>query len=444
LPTPKIFTWTVFVLATLLRFRAMNTKQHSKYRSLTVPIPPARPCRAISPPSSGLSTINNQLSISAKASTIHDPSLPGPANQKFKIKIRKLRARGPVLDRRSAWERIPQIDTWIRSGSYPNAKIMAARLQVTERTVGRDIEFMRAKRGMPIAFDPRRNGFYYTKPVERLSTAQLTQADIFAILIAQKAVAQYRGTSFGQPLAAAFNKLIGQLDHRELHGIANLGGVISFRPFAPEENDIQIFQTVTQAVAERRELKFRYRNAGKSRVIPRWIQPYHLLCCDQRWYLLGFDVHHRKIKTYALCRILEPKLQQRTFDRPENFNPNAHFEGSLGVMKGDKSDTYKVIVELDPFGADLIRGRQFHPSQKLDEDAEGRSRLSLRLGNLDEIERAILSWGAHATVLEPECLRQRLAAIGSALVKTYGAPATAGENGGSNVGSPGLQAMLWD
>jgi proteasome accessory factor B len=46
--------------------------------------------------------------------------------------------------------------------------------------------------------------------------------------------------------------------------------------------------------------------------------------------------------------------------------------------------------------------------------------LSLTLGNLEEIERWILSWGNHAQVLAPAELKTRIAKTVSALADTYG------------------------
>ena len=217
----------------------------------------------------------------------HSPA-SGPSTIHPQHSTRPKCLRGAVLDRRTTWERLCKIDDWLRAGNYPNAKTMAARLGVSEGTVRRDIKFLIEKRNMPIVWSNKHNGFYYSKPVEGFSKAPLTEADIFSILVAHKALAQYRGTPFKQPLRTAFRKLTGQLDNRELHSITNLGDVLSFKPFAAEESDTKTFETVSKAVSQCRELKFRYRNGGKTRVIPRCVQPYHLLCCDQRWYMLGF------------------------------------------------------------------------------------------------------------------------------------------------------------
>ncbi len=335
-----------------------------------------------------------------------------------------------MLGRRPQVDRVCYIDQRLRSGSYPNAEMMGARLGVTPRTILRDIEFMKKKRHMPIAFDPRRNGFYYTKPVEALTPPQLSEEGILAILMAYKALAQYRAAPFEKPLDEAFRQLVSQFDNRELDAIMSLGEAVSFRPFAPEHTDPELLATLKEALAARRELRFCYRNAGQTRVIPRCIQPYHLFCFDQRWYLIGFDVHQRAMRTYAASRITKPRLQTRSFVWPSGFNPDDYFQGTLGVMKGDTSVLHEVVIELDSFGTDLIGGRRLHPSQELTPLGGNRSRLTLRLSSLDELEREILSWGTHATVIGPDCLRQRLAAAGAALVKTYGAAAAANGDGG--------------
>jgi hypothetical protein len=136
--------------------------------------------------------------------TLHPAaSVPPPAPKK---------RRGPASDRRTTWDRICKIDDWIRSGTYPTAIGMARRLGVTDRTVHSDISFLRKTRGLPVAFDKRRNGFYYTRPVAGFSKAPLTQADIFAILVAHKSVAQYRGTPFEQPLRSNENILSAASD----------------------------------------------------------------------------------------------------------------------------------------------------------------------------------------------------------------------------------------
>ena len=52
----------------------------------------------------------------------------------------------------------------------------------------------------------------YTMPVHQYPSFPITESEIFALLIADKAIAQYHCVPRHQPLEAAFRKLTGQLD----------------------------------------------------------------------------------------------------------------------------------------------------------------------------------------------------------------------------------------
>ena len=157
-----------------------------------------------------------------------------------------------------------RIHEWINSGKFPNAVTMGQDLEVVERTVLRDIDFMRDRYGLPIAYDEERYGYYYTSPVDRFPVAAMTEAEMFALLVADKAIAQYHGMPFRKPLRMAFRKLTGQLDGRERHSLDNLGLALSFRPFAPEDADLNAFRLITRAL----------RSGGPGRSITAtWAQP---------------------------------------------------------------------------------------------------------------------------------------------------------------------------
>ena len=56
----------------------------------------------------------------------------------------------------------------------------------------------------------------------------------------------------------------------------------------------------------------------------------------------------------------------------------------------------------------LVRERIWHPSQKIQELAEGGLELTLQLSSLHEIEPWVLSWGEHVCVIGPAELKKRI------------------------------------
>lgn len=305
----------------------------------------------------------------------------------------------------------------IKEQTYPNCIKVAKEFEVSWRTIMRDVDFMKCRLKLPIEFDSHRNGYYYTKPVNQFPQLPLTEAEVFAMLVAHKAIAQYRGTPFEHPLALAFRKLTGQLDSSTKYSLGNLDEALSFRPFAPEDTDLETFEILTRALKERRVLKFQYRNLGAETGQGRLVHPYHLACVDNHWYLFAFDVKRQAMRTFALPRLKSPEITSEWFTIPKKFNLSEHLKGSLAVFKGDAD--YEIVVDFDSWGADLIRGRKWHTSQTITELPQRQLRLRLRLNSIEEAERWVLSWGAHASVVRPQALANRLLETAKTLHSRY-------------------------
>lgn len=319
--------------------------------------------------------------------------------------------------KRPPFERMKRIFGWLQDGTFPNASSMAAEFEVSAKTVRRDIDFMRDRWELPIEYDSGRFGFYFSKPVDRFPGVPVTEKELFALCVAHKAIEQYRGTAFEQPLELAFQKLMGQLDDQERFTLQNLDEASSIRPFAPDEADLRLFELVTQAVTERRALRFEYRKPGGKSGEVRRVHPYHLMQFSSRWYVLAHDTERGDIRKFVLGRMRETVMTDEGFEFPTDFDPKKYLDRSLGVMTG--TGDYEVVIELDAWLTDSLRGRRWHPTQVWTELPGGGSKLRLRLSCLEEIEQWVLSWGTRANVVRPQLLRERLRATGTILVARY-------------------------
>jgi predicted DNA-binding transcriptional regulator YafY len=111
------------------------------------------------------------------------------------------------------------------------------------------------------------------------------------------------------------------------------------------------------------------------------------------------------------------ELTKERFTDRKDFDPKTYFKGSVGVVTGEGD--YDVVIEMDAWLTDMLRGRRFDPKQVWTEFPDGGSYLKLRLNSLEEIEHHVLSWGTHATVIGPVELRQRLFEIAKELSERY-------------------------
>jgi proteasome accessory factor B len=322
---------------------------------------------------------------------------------------------GRATGNRPAVMRMKRIFDLLKKDDFPNCQRLAEELETAPKTIQRDINFMRDRLGLPIAYDAQEHGYHFTDEVHEFPTVQVTQGELLALLVAHKSIEQYRGTPYHAQLETAFAKLLAPLDG--MTGYAPSDETVSFKVSAPAAHELDVFDHLGRAIADQIEIGFDYRKPGESLPAPRRVQPLHLAHRDGRWYLIGHDIDRAAMRTYALGRIADVTFSARWFERPKDFSVDRYFASALGVMTG--TENHHVRIRFSKLAADHVRDRYWHESQEFVALPDGRLELRLRLADLLEVERLILQWGGHAEALEPAELRIRLAAAGKAIERAH-------------------------
>src|SRR5262249_61808827 len=94
--------------------------------------------------------------------------------------------RPPVLHSRPPLERMMRMHERLKAGRYPNCRKLAGELEVSTKTVQRDIDFMRYRLGLPIEYDTLHFCFYYTEPVSTFPNIRISEAQLVSAYIAQE------------------------------------------------------------------------------------------------------------------------------------------------------------------------------------------------------------------------------------------------------------------
>jgi predicted DNA-binding transcriptional regulator YafY len=190
--------------------------------------------------------------------------------------MRRLKKRSPVRDlglsgvrsctlrSRPPLNRFQEIFHAIKANRYPNRTQLAHSIEVTTKTIQRDLDYMRYQLGLPIEFDYARGGYYFTKPTTDLPLFQLTEAELVSVFVAQKALEAYRGTPFEQPLRTAFQKLQAATSNPGVKvsiSWEDLGSSISFRHFDVHLPDMTIFANMAKAIQTEEVVEFDYKKA---------------------------------------------------------------------------------------------------------------------------------------------------------------------------------------
>ena len=149
------------------------------------------------------------------------------------------------------------------------------------------------------------------------------------------------------------------------------------------------------------------------------VAPYCVKLFRQRWYMVARRIFDNKIRIYALDRIRELSVIAETFTYPDDFSPEAYFEGFYGIIHVKNVPIETVILKVGAGQANYMRALPLHPSQKeLERNIFG-SIFALKIRPTFDFMQEILWNGDAVEVLEPQWLRIEMAGIVKRLWDKY-------------------------
>jgi len=314
-------------------------------------------------------------------------------------------------------ERMLRIHKELMSGKYPNASTLARSMEVSSKTIHRDLDFMRDRMELPIEYDGSKFGFFYYEDVQAFPTMQITEGELIAVLIAEKAMEQYRGTNFEKPLKSAFRKMESSLPDTISLNLADWEQTISFRTTAEPILKLEIFDMLAKATAKHKQLCLQYKKPGARKAEERIVDPYHLANINGEWFLFAFDHGRDDIRTFVPSRIQSVTVTGVRFPAPKKFSLEKRLRDSFGVHSG--KGEYNVTIRFDYTVADYIREKRWHPSQKVKNFNDGGLELRLKLSSLNEVQRWVMTWAGNATVVSPLELVESVRAAASRITAAH-------------------------
>lgn len=341
----------------------------------------------------------------------------------------------PLIRGTAVMARIIRLHTVFSEGQSATSLTLASELGVTERTVKRDIALMRDGLGCPLAWDPARHSYVYTRSCDLLPLLRLTGEEAISLALANHVFAAWAGSPLGQALETALEKIARVTAGAVSIPVSSVRGLIT-RPTGEEggRSECRHFPVLVEAIQRGRELRLQYQKPRASQPELRVVHPLHLALLDHEWVLVAWDVGRRAPRNFLLSRVHSCRHSGVTFDPPKEFDVHAYLAGSIGRFAG--TETHDVHVSFDGTAAPYVKERPWHPSQTITrENSDGSVEVRYRLNNLVDVQRRVLACGRHARVLAPATLRRAIEEELAAALQTYSAaeetPLAAAEGEGS-------------
>ena len=296
-------------------------------------------------------------------------------------------------------ERLLQLDRLLRAGDRPTAGRMATILEVTERTVRSDIEFLKNRFHAPVEYTKLR-GFHYTDADWRLPTIPLSHGELFALTLGANMLQAYAGSAYQVELQGAIARLAERLPEQTWVDLQQLAKEnVVFRMGAELDLDPEVWQTLEKACQKKRRVKMVYFTAGRNAESERELDPYVLHFARNNPYVTGWCHKNEAVRDFRVDRIRSISLLSDEFEVNGGFDRRAHFDRMFQHEVG--GETRPIVTWFDARCAPYIRERRWHPTQTLEEHSDGAVTLRMDVPGLNEVKRWVLFYGAGARVLGP-------------------------------------------
>ena len=316
------------------------------------------------------------------------------------------------------YRRLIFIDEKLRAGGYPNCRSLADEWEVSAKTIQRDLDYLRYELNAPIDYSRSEHGYFYTEGQYQLPALSISESDLFAVMIAEKALRQFRDTPLYDRLVSVFDKIEGALPGQISIQPEWVDSRITFLPDAATHIEPTVWGNIAQALRGNRRIDIEHQSPARKANVTRRVDPYYLVNHRGEWYLIAHSLHHEEIRTFAVSRIASVVETPETFEAPEQFDVDDVLGDHFGIMFGDA--VHAVRVRFDARLAPYIRERSWHPEQILKEHRGGGVTLAFPTNHLNEVKDWILAWGAGAEVVGPTELVIRVKEEIAEMRKTYG------------------------
>lgn len=282
---------------------------------------------------------------------------------------------------------------------------LARRLEVSERTLRRDIERLRAL-GYSVASDRGVDGGYQLDSASGLAPLLIDNDEAVALAIGLHLAAQ-GSAELAEASVGALSKLLALLppDQRRraetVRGVTAVG--IGATPAGPA---LDVLATVAAACRDQVRVSFGYRAADGAET-DRYVEPYGLVALGTRYYLVAYDADRADWRTFRLDRMTQPRPARAPFTlRPR---PADDLREYVRTSQRSLQARHRVVVEI-ACPAETLRG-PYGRWIDVDDLGPDRCRITMDTDDFTWPLHILANTDAPFTVIEPAELRGHIADV---------------------------------
>lgn len=309
-------------------------------------------------------------------------------------------------------DRLVSILLLLQTNTRLTARQLSKRLEVSERTILRDMDALSAA-GVPVVAERGASGGWSLLEPYRTNLNGLTQAEIQTLFLAApgKLLADLGLRKANESAIIKLLSAIPSVSRRDAEYARQRIHIDTTGWRAPSVESVAMLPVLQDAVWRERKVKMVYRR-DECEPSERLVDPLGLVAKGSVWYLVaGVE---GDIRSYRVSRVMEAHILDEPASRPKDFDLAAHWQRSAAEFKA-KLPRYYVTVRATP-RAEFWLAWQHRIETRLEDGL-----LRLRFDAEEEALISLLGLGTMIEIMEPAVLRDRVLAEARAVADSYAA-----------------------
>lgn len=289
-----------------------------------------------------------------------------------------------------------------------SASDLARRLEVSRRTVLRDMEALSAA-GVPVYAERGRDGGFALLPGYDPDMEELTAAETQAVFLAGGQHAA-DALGLGDSFAAALRKLATRLPDDAYRRVDHVRDriVLDTGSWLRDPGEPDALASVQRAVLADERIRIRYQSRAAARPGTRTVDPWGLLQVGTTWYLIA--AHRGRPRTYRVGRIHAVTLLGEPCHRPPGLDLRRVWEEMRAEFRSVPATEIVLRVHRPrlPIVLGQLRVTMLREAEHVDDDPE---LVRVPVRNLDGAAATLVGFADEVTVLDPPELRDLIVAV---------------------------------
>ena len=182
----------------------------------------------------------------------------------------------------------------------------------------------------------------------------------------------------------------------------------------------QYLTPIIEAMRDSLEVELVHQSYWRDNESTYTVQPYCVKVFKQRWYVTGYCRERNALRTFSLDRIHRLTTLSTKFSYPCDFDPDAYFASSFGIIAGDEFEVETIRLRVQGMHRQYVRALPLHHTQREVETGEWYSVFEYRMKPTFDLKQELLSRGDAVEVLSPLSLRDEMQSEIKRLQSLYG------------------------